>query len=146
MRQLSQSARNLSRSLVACLLICLVFSAAMPVVALGQPKELLIGIEPEHNIFDQVERRIPINANFNRAFISLIGDRLETVCNGLSTLHRDLSGTTALKNTIEKFLKSKQDNRTAVDNMAANLNIYKDQIKFRFKLNLDFLHFQKFKC
>lgn len=56
MRPVSQSARSLSRSFIACLLICLAISAAMPVVALGQPKELLIGIEPEHNIFDQVER------------------------------------------------------------------------------------------
>jgi phosphonate transport system substrate-binding protein len=28
----------------------------MPAIASGQPKELLLGIEPEHNIFDQMER------------------------------------------------------------------------------------------
>jgi len=56
MNQVSLSARSFSRSLIACLLICLVSSTAMPVAAFGQPKELLIGIEPEHNIFDQVER------------------------------------------------------------------------------------------
>jgi phosphonate transport system substrate-binding protein len=44
------------RSLIACLFICFVFSAAIPVIAFGQPKELLIGIEPEHNIFDQMKR------------------------------------------------------------------------------------------
>jgi phosphonate transport system substrate-binding protein len=56
MRPVSLSVRSFSRSLIACLLICLVFSAAMPVIAFGQPKELLLGIEPEHNIFDQMER------------------------------------------------------------------------------------------
>jgi ABC-type phosphate/phosphonate transport system substrate-binding protein len=56
MRPVSLSVRSFSRSLIACLFICLVFSAAMPVIAFGQPKELLFGIEPEHNIFDQMER------------------------------------------------------------------------------------------
>ena len=56
MRPLFLSVCSFLRSLIACLLICLVSSAAMPVVASGQPKELLLGIEPEHNIFDQVER------------------------------------------------------------------------------------------
>ena len=56
MRPVSLSVSSFSRSLIACLLICLVFSAAMPVIAFGQPKELLFGIEPEHNIFDQMER------------------------------------------------------------------------------------------
>ena len=56
MRLVSLTVRSFLRSLIACLFICLVFSAAMPVVAFGQPKELLFGIEPEHNIFDQVER------------------------------------------------------------------------------------------
>lgn len=56
MRLISLSVLSFSRSLIACLLICLVFSAAMPVIAFGQSKELLLGIEPEHNIFDQMER------------------------------------------------------------------------------------------
>ena len=56
MRLISLSARSFSRSLIACLLICLVFSAAIPVIAFGTPKELLFGIEPEHNIFNQMER------------------------------------------------------------------------------------------
>ena len=56
MRPVSLTVRSFLRSLIACLFICLVFSAAMPVVAFGQPKELLFGIEPEHNIFDQMER------------------------------------------------------------------------------------------
>ena len=56
MRLISLSARSFSRSLIACLLICLVFSAAIPVIAFGKPKELLFGIEPEHNIFNQMER------------------------------------------------------------------------------------------
>ncbi|MBU4264010.1 MAG: phosphate/phosphite/phosphonate ABC transporter substrate-binding protein [Proteobacteria bacterium] len=42
--------------LILCLLICLVTTAAMPVAAPAQTEELLIGIEPEHNIFDQMER------------------------------------------------------------------------------------------
>ncbi|MCK9295501.1 MAG: phosphate/phosphite/phosphonate ABC transporter substrate-binding protein [Desulfobulbaceae bacterium] len=42
--------------LVICLLICLAAPAARPVAAPAQPEELLIGIEPEHNIFDQMER------------------------------------------------------------------------------------------
>lgn len=56
MRPVSLSVRSFLRSLIACLFICLVFSAAKPVIAFGQPKELLFGIEPEHNIFDQMER------------------------------------------------------------------------------------------
>ena len=56
MRPLFLSVRSFSRSLIACLLISLVSSAVMPVIAFGQPKELLLGIEPEHNIFDQMER------------------------------------------------------------------------------------------
>ena len=56
MRPLLLSVRSFSRSLIACLLISLVSSTVMPVIAFGQPKELLLGIEPEHNIFDQVER------------------------------------------------------------------------------------------
>lgn len=56
MRLIPLSVLSFSRSLIACLLICLVFSAAMPDIAFGQSKELLLGIEPEHNIFDQMER------------------------------------------------------------------------------------------
>ena len=50
------SPRTILRCVIACLLICLVSAAAIPVKALRQPAELLIGIEPEHNIFDQMER------------------------------------------------------------------------------------------
>jgi len=50
------SAHSFSRKLVACLLLCLFTLAAMPVAASAQTEELLIGIEPEHNIFDQMER------------------------------------------------------------------------------------------
>jgi phosphonate transport system substrate-binding protein len=40
-----------------CLLVCLVTVSASPVAAdEEQREELLIGIEPEHNIFDQMER------------------------------------------------------------------------------------------
>jgi phosphonate transport system substrate-binding protein len=56
MRPASLSHRCFRRRLIGCLLICLVFWAAAPVVAFEQPEELLIGIEPEHNIFDQMER------------------------------------------------------------------------------------------
>ena len=56
MMQLSQSAHILVRNLLVCLLICSASLAIMPVYAFEQPKELLIGIEPEHNIFDQMER------------------------------------------------------------------------------------------
>ncbi len=42
--------------LMACLLICLSTAIALPVFAAEQPTELLIGIEPEHNIFDQMQR------------------------------------------------------------------------------------------
>jgi len=41
---------------IACLLIYLFCSAAMVVSASAQTKQLLIGIEPEHNIFDQMQR------------------------------------------------------------------------------------------
>lgn len=50
-------AHRFSRSLIAGLLACLLaFAAALPVSAAEQPEKLLIGIEPEHNIFDQMER------------------------------------------------------------------------------------------
>ncbi|MCB2183877.1 MAG: phosphate/phosphite/phosphonate ABC transporter substrate-binding protein [Desulfobulbaceae bacterium] len=47
---------NLCKKLIGCLLICLFSVTALPVSAMDQPEELLIGIEPEHNIFDQMER------------------------------------------------------------------------------------------
>ncbi len=56
MKHISLAARRFSRWFIACLLICLGAAAAMPVFAFEQPEELLIGIEPEHNIFDQMER------------------------------------------------------------------------------------------
>ena len=56
MRLVFLSVRTLLVSLVGFLLICLVFVAAKPAIAVEQPDELLIGIEPEHNIFDQMER------------------------------------------------------------------------------------------
>ena len=56
MRQFLLTSGSCLWNLFASLLICLFFSAALPSSALGQPKELLIGIEPEHNIFDQMKR------------------------------------------------------------------------------------------
>src|SRR6056300_1354945 len=56
MRLVFITAVSCLRSLITCLLICLIFSAALPGNAFGQPQELLIGIEPEHNIFDQMKR------------------------------------------------------------------------------------------
>jgi phosphonate transport system substrate-binding protein len=51
-----RSAHPFLLRLIICLLICLVTTAAIPVAAPAQTEELLIGIEPEHNIFDQMER------------------------------------------------------------------------------------------
>jgi len=56
MRHVFLSARHLSKWFIACLLVCFAATAAIPVSAFEQPEELLIGIEPEHNIFDQMER------------------------------------------------------------------------------------------
>jgi phosphonate transport system substrate-binding protein len=42
--------------LAGFLFICSIFVVVKPVLAAEQPEELLIGIEPEHNIFDQMER------------------------------------------------------------------------------------------
>ena len=53
---LSLSARILVRNVLVCLLIYSASMIIMPVYAFEQPNELLIGIEPEHNIFDQMER------------------------------------------------------------------------------------------
>ena len=55
MRHVYLSARHFSKCFIACLLVCFVATAAMPVLAFEQPEELLIGIEPEHNILDQME-------------------------------------------------------------------------------------------
>jgi len=56
MKHVFLTACHLSKCLIACLLVCYVAAAAIPVLAFEPPDELLIGIEPEHNIFDQVER------------------------------------------------------------------------------------------
>lgn len=56
MRRNPLSAHSFSRKLVVCLLLSLFTLAAMPVASSAQTEELLIGIEPEHNIFDQMER------------------------------------------------------------------------------------------
>jgi len=50
------SSHNFLRKIIACLLISLFTLVAIPVSASNKTEELLIGIEPEHNIFDQVER------------------------------------------------------------------------------------------
>ena len=51
------AAHKFSRSLIASLLVCfLTIAAALPVLAADQQEKLMIGIEPEHNIFDQMER------------------------------------------------------------------------------------------
>ena len=56
MRHVFLTVRHFSKCLIACLLVCYIAAAAIPVLAFEQPEELLIGIEPEHNIFDQMER------------------------------------------------------------------------------------------
>jgi len=55
MRRDPASAPGFFRRLVAGLLLCLLALASFS-PAIGQTEELLIGIEPEHNIFDQMER------------------------------------------------------------------------------------------
>lgn len=51
------AAHNLTRSLIVGLFMCLAaISTATPVSAAGRTEKLLIGIEPEHNIFDQMEQ------------------------------------------------------------------------------------------
>ncbi len=50
------SAHSYPRRLLASLLIALCLAVAIPVAAAEQTEELLIGIEPEHNIFDQMEQ------------------------------------------------------------------------------------------
>jgi phosphonate transport system substrate-binding protein len=56
MRRLCQSTRHVAQCFIACLLVCIAATAAIPAFTFAQPKELLLGIEPEHNIFDQMER------------------------------------------------------------------------------------------
>ncbi len=50
------SAHIFLKKLIACLLIWMFTSSAIAGLASNQPEELLVGIEPEHNIFDQMER------------------------------------------------------------------------------------------
>lgn len=57
MKHVCQSKSRFAKLFIVCLLSCIVaVAAALPVFALEQPDQLLIGIEPEHNIFDQMER------------------------------------------------------------------------------------------
>jgi phosphonate transport system substrate-binding protein len=56
MRFVFSAVRALLNSLVCALLICILVVAVKPVYAVEEPQELLLGIEPEHNIFDQMER------------------------------------------------------------------------------------------
>ena len=57
MRFVFPAVRALLNSLIiGTLLIGVIFVGVKPVYALEEPKELLLGIEPEHNIFDQMER------------------------------------------------------------------------------------------
>lgn len=51
-----ESAHTFLKGLVFCLFVCFVWPPALTVSAGELPQQLLIGIEPEHNIFDQVER------------------------------------------------------------------------------------------
>ncbi|KPK31802.1 MAG: hypothetical protein AMK70_11700 [Nitrospira bacterium SG8_35_1] len=57
MRHAPPLTRRFWRFLFTCLLIWIfTLATALPVFAFEQPEELLIGIEPEHNIFDQMQR------------------------------------------------------------------------------------------
>lgn len=56
MSRYSLSLHDFTKRLIGCLLICIIATVAAPVSASDQPKELLLGIEPEHNIFDQMQR------------------------------------------------------------------------------------------
>ncbi|NTW70577.1 MAG: phosphate/phosphite/phosphonate ABC transporter substrate-binding protein [Chlorobiaceae bacterium] len=56
MSRYSLAPYHFAKRFIVCLLICLITSVAAPISAYAQPKELLIGIEPEHNIFDQMQR------------------------------------------------------------------------------------------
>jgi len=56
MNRNSLAPHHFAKRFIVCLLISLITSVAAPFSAYAQPKELLIGIEPEHNIFDQMQR------------------------------------------------------------------------------------------
>ena len=56
MRCAYQSLHRFQRQVVIYLLLCFFSIVTMPAFAAENYQELLIGIEPEHNIFDQVER------------------------------------------------------------------------------------------
>jgi len=56
MMPFSRTSRIVLRNLLVCFLVCSNFPSIFPAHAFEQPHELLIGIEPEHNIFDQMER------------------------------------------------------------------------------------------
>jgi phosphonate transport system substrate-binding protein len=56
MKRSSRTSRIVLRNLLVLLLICSIFPSIYPVHASEQQHEFLIGIEPEHNIFDQMER------------------------------------------------------------------------------------------
>lgn len=50
------SAADFLKRLIACLLFCAFISGGAPLATAEPTEELLLGIEPEHNIFDQMER------------------------------------------------------------------------------------------
>lgn len=56
MRHTFQSLQRFQCQIVTSLLLCFFSIVTMPAFAAENHQELLIGIEPEHNIFDQVER------------------------------------------------------------------------------------------
>jgi phosphonate transport system substrate-binding protein len=56
MSRLFRSARGSAIKLLAGLLLVACTATCLPMGALAEPDELLIGIEPEHNIFDQMEQ------------------------------------------------------------------------------------------
>ncbi len=56
MSRICRAAGSLARVLIACLLLCRIAAVTPALAAVGQTDELLIGIEPEHNIFDLMEQ------------------------------------------------------------------------------------------
>jgi phosphonate transport system substrate-binding protein len=57
MRHVFLSLSHFRQGLISCLfLYCIAVAGATTAYAVEQPDELLLGIEPEHNIFDQMER------------------------------------------------------------------------------------------
>lgn len=56
MRKNPLTAYTFFKNFITRLLLCLFFVTAVPVSASDRTEELLIGIEPEHNIFEQMER------------------------------------------------------------------------------------------